>query len=272
MRGTDLLWSNPQKYPHYKFHYSAGAAANVFIDNTLFVWHTLIHGGGWVFASMEGVDRNCRFLCNKLECIIASVDYRLAPEHAFPSAAEDSYTAARWVFQNAGEYGGDRNRISVCGDSAGGNLSAVVCQMAKHYGGLKIASQVLIYPVIDLSSTNTGSYNDFADKYLLTRNAMEWLIGMYVPDTENRRNPFASPIHSEDLSGLPPALVVTAEFDPLRDEGYAYARRLQASGVRTDYVCYSGMIHAFFYMSYISAGARAACEDLYGRMKNLLHS
>lgn len=174
------------------------------------------------------------------------------------------------MFRKRGRYGEDSGRLVVSGDSAGGNLSASVCLMVRERGGLTLAGQILLYPVTDLFSLKTKSYSDYADGFLLTKSAMKWLIGMYVPDRETRRKAFVSPLHAGDLAGLPPALIATAEFDPLRDEAFAYGQMLKRAGVKVDYACYTGMLHAFFYMPFISENARLACEDLYDRMRRLL--
>jgi acetyl esterase/lipase len=204
------------------------------------------HGGGWVLCDLDTHDVPCAAIARRAGAVVVSVDYRLSPEHKFPAAVTDSYAATTWVTENAGKLGIDRNRICVGGDSAGGNLAAVVALKSRDANGPKIALQVMVYPVTDLSSFDTASYREFADGYQLTKIEMEWFRDMYLADPEDARSPDASPFLARDLHGLPPALVITAECDPLRDEGEAYAKRLQDSGVPVKRTRYAGMIHPFF--------------------------
>ncbi len=186
-------------------------------------------------------------LANRANCVVVSVDYRLAPEHKFPAAAEDSYAAVKWVVDHADSINVDANRVAVGGDSAGGNLAAVVALMARDKGEISLAYQMLIYPVTNHSYA-TESYTENADGYLLTKDSMIWFWNHYLNNEEDGQNPYASPLLASDLSGLPPALVLTGEFDPLRDEGEAYAKRLQEAGVQVEATRYDGMIHGFFWM------------------------
>jgi acetyl esterase len=202
------------------------------------------HGGGWVLCNLETHDAACRGLANAAECVVVAVDYRLAPEHKFPAAVEDAFAATKWVTEHAAELGVDPLRVVVAGDSAGGNLAAAVCLMAKELGGCRPAYQVLIYPVTNYAF-ETASYRDNAEGYMLTRSAMIWFWDQYLARPEDGSHPYASPLRAADLSGLPPALVLTAEYDPLRDEGEAYAVRLQAAGVAVQTRRYDGMIHGF---------------------------
>jgi acetyl esterase len=208
-----------------------------------------IHGGGWVIGDLDTHDIVCRAIARRAGAVVVSVDYRLAPEYKFPAAVVDCYAATEWVSANAERLGIDQARISVGGDSAGGNIAAVVCLKARDEGGPRIALQVLVYPVTDLSSFATGSYEEFADDHYLTRSLMEWFRGHYLSSMDDARNPHASPLLARDLSGLPPALIITAECDPLRDEGEAYAARLEQAGVSVTSTRYAGMIHPFFSMS-----------------------
>ncbi len=204
------------------------------------------HGGGWVIGDLDTLDPVLRPLTNQVGCVTVSVDYRLAPENVFPAAVDDAYVALKWVHRNVSSVNGDPDRIAVGGDSAGGNLSAVVSLIARDNGGPPIVHQLLIYPVTNLSSLETDSYRNFADGYLLTEEMMEWYIDLYVPKEANRKNPLASPLLAATLEGLPPAHVVTAEFDPLLDEGKAYADALREAGVTVKYSEYDSTIHGFF--------------------------
>jgi acetyl esterase len=200
------------------------------------------HGGGWVVGDLETQDADCRAIANAAACVVVSVDYRLAPEHKFPAPAEDAYSATRWIAENAGRLGGDDGPVAVGGASAGANLAAVVALMARDRGGPSIACQVLNVPVTDYGF-DTDSYRENGEDYVLTRAEMQWFWRHYLTTPEDGANPYASPLRAPDLSGLPPALVQTSEYDPLRDEGRAYAERLGAAGVPVSYTCYRGMIH-----------------------------
>ena len=215
------------------------------------------HGGGWVIGSIETHDGTCRELARDAGCVVVSVDYRLAPEHRFPAAADDCYAALEWVAANGGEIGADASRIAVGGDSAGGNLAAVVSLMARDRGGPELALQLLVYPVTDADFSRV-SYTDNATGYLLERDAMVWFWGHYVPDEADREHAYAAPLRADDLTGLPRALVLTAEFDPLRDEGEAFAARLEEAGVETTLTRYDGMIHGFYAMTMLVEAAREA--------------
>jgi acetyl esterase len=206
------------------------------------------HGGGFVIGSLDTHDSICRALANGVECIVVSVDYRLAPENEFPAAVEDAFAAVQWVAGNATSIQVDSSRIAVGGDSAGGNLATVVTLLARKKGGLDIKYQLLVCPSTNYSSFETDSYRDYAQGFLLSKKTMEWFRDLYLPQERDRRNPHASPLLAEDLSGLPPALIITAEFDILRDEGEAYASRLRKAGVAVRYSCYPGMIHLFWGM------------------------
>ena len=218
------------------------------------------HGGGWVIGSINTHDGTARSLANAAECIVVSVDYRLAPEHNFPDAAEDAYAATVWAAQHAASFGGDPERIAVGGDSAGGNLAAVVALMARERGGPSLVYQLLIYPVTDYGF-DTPSYGENAEGYLLTRDGMRWFWGHYLRHEGDGADPYASPLRAESLAGLPAALVITAEFDPLRDEGEAYASRLREAGVPVQYSLYDGMIHGFFGMSLMLDKAKQAVRE-----------
>ncbi len=221
------------------------------------------HGGGWVIGNIEVVDKPARALANASQCVVAAAQYRLAPETKFPGPVEDCYAVTSWLSEHAGEIGGDADRLAVSGDSAGGNLAAAVALMARDRGGPRIAYQLLIYPVTaPARGTEFASYRDNADGYLLTRGSMEWFWDHYLASPDDGDNPYASPLKAPDLSGLPPAMVVTAEFDPLRDEGSAYADRLQEAGVQVKASRYDGVIHGFFWMGGVLADGRAVMAEM----------
>ena len=218
------------------------------------------HGGGFVYCGLDTHDGTCRALANASGCSVVSVDYRLAPENKFPAAPEDAYAVTRWLADNGAEIGVDPQRIAVAGDSAGGNLATVVALMARDRGGPALAFQLLVYPVADFGF-DTDSYRENADGYLLTEKMMRAFWNHYLGDEAEGDHPYASPLRAERLDALPPAFVVTAEFDPLRDEGEAYAARLAEAGVPTTARRYDGMIHGFFSMGHAIDRARVAVAD-----------
>ncbi len=218
------------------------------------------HGGGWVIGNLDTHDGICRSLANRVGCLVVSVDYRLAPEHTFPAAPEDCYAATRWLAEHAGSLGGDKGRIAVGGDSAGGNLAAVVALMARDRGGPKLAFQLLVYPATD-TDFETRSYRENSEGYFLTRADMVWFWNHYAPRDEDRRNPYAAPLRAASLRGLPPALVITAEFDPLCDDGNAYAARLREDGVPVRLSQQDGLIHGFFQMGAVIDRGRASVDE-----------
>ncbi len=217
------------------------------------------HGGGWTFCSIETHDATCRKLANGAGCVVVSVEYRLAPEHPFPAAAEDAFAATRWVAGHADALGIDPQRVAVGGDSAGGNLAAVVALMARDRGELKLCHQLLVYPITD-HDFETVSYRENAAGPLLTRSMMQSFWDFYVPDG-NRSNPYVSPLRAQSLAELPPATVITAEYDPLRDEGEAYALRLREAGVAVNASRYDGMIHGFFGFDEVLPAGRKAVDE-----------
>ncbi|MDN4524106.1 alpha/beta hydrolase [Fictibacillus fluitans] len=208
----------------------------------LFVYY---HGGGWVIGDLETVDACCRMIANKTGRVVVSVDYRLSPEYKFPVPLEDSYAALEWVSEHAAEINGNASNIVVGGDSAGGNLAAVVSMLSRDRKGPSIAAQVLIYPVTDLSY-DSKSYEEFQVGYGLNKDLMIWFGNYYINNPGEARDQYVAPLLAEDLSNLPPAFLVTAECDVLRDEGMAYAKRLKDAGVRVESTCQAGLIHAFF--------------------------
>ena len=205
------------------------------------------HGGGWVIGDLETHDVLCRQLTAEAGVSVIAVDYRVAPEHKFPAAVDDAWAATRWIAAHAADLGVDADRLAVGGDSAGGNLAAVVALLARDAGGPRIGLQILLYPVTDLAS-ESQSYADLADGYMLTRDSMRWFRAQYLAKAEDAADWRVSPLRAPSLAGLPPALVLTAGYDPLRDEGEAYARRLREAGVSVDAVSFGGMIHGFLPM------------------------
>jgi len=205
------------------------------------------HGSGFVLCSLDTHDGMCRNLCNGAGCVVASVDYRLAPEHKFPAGTEDCLHATRWARMHAVELGADPTRIAVAGDSAGGNMAAVTAIRVRDEGGPALCGQLLLYPVTDYHTPGTPSYEQNAEGYGLTRDTMKWFWSHYLRDPSEGTHPHASPLRAPDLSGLPPALVITAEYDPLRDEGELFAERLRASGVPTALSRYDGVNHGFMF-------------------------
>jgi acetyl esterase len=218
------------------------------------------HGGGWVIGNREAYDPTCRALTNAAGCLVVSVEYRLAPEHKFPAAPEDCYAAVQWVAAHAAAMRGDAARLAIGGDSAGGNLTAVVAHMARDRGGPPLVYQLLVYPVTNYGY-DTVSYQENADGYLLTKDAMMWFWNHYLRSATDGNDPQASPLRAQNLRDLPPALVLTAEFDPLRDEGEAYARRLQEAGVPVTLKRYDGMIHGFFSLGKVFAQGKQAIQE-----------
>jgi acetyl esterase/lipase len=205
------------------------------------------HGSGFVLCSLDTHDGMCRNLCAGAQCIVVSVDYRLAPEHKFPAGLDDCVFATRWVADHAHELNGDTTRIAIGGDSAGGNLAAAAALRLRDEGGPPLCGQLLIYPVTDYHTPGTPSYEQNADGYGLTRDTMVWFWDHYLNKPSESANPLASPLRAPDLSNLPPALVVTAEYDPLRDEGELYAARLREAGTHAITSRWDGMNHGFFF-------------------------
>jgi acetyl esterase len=215
------------------------------------------HGGGWVIGDLDTHDSLCRELANGAGCAVVSVDYRLGPEHRFPAAVVDCLAATRWVHSHAGELQLDASRLAVGGDSAGGNLAAVVAISARDSGDLPIAFQLLIYPATDQHRQHP-SHTENGQGYLLTKDTMDYFAGHYLADRTQYDDWRASPLLHADLTTLPPALVLTAGYDPLRDEGAAYAERLTAAGNRASYVCFERQIHGFITMGKVLDEANTA--------------
>lgn len=202
------------------------------------------HGGGWVFGDLESADAGCRILADKAHAIVVSVDYRLAPEHPFPTPLHDAYDSLLWVFDNIASFGGDKSRLTVAGDSAGGNLATVVSYLAATFNGPKITAQALIYPVVNLDFT-TASYCAYGEHFGLDKQGMQWFAEHYT-EPNNFRNPLVSPLQIENLDVLPKTMIIAAEADVLFDEGLAYAQKLAAAGVYVEHVPMTGLIHSYF--------------------------
>jgi acetyl esterase len=217
-------------------------------------------GGGWSLGSIDTADGICRRLANAVGCLVVTVGYRLAPEHPFPAAVHDCHAALRWVAQQARELGADPDRLAVGGDSAGGNLAAAVTLLARAENRPRLAGQLLVYPNTDQLAED-ASLRENDDPWLFNRRSVAWYARHYLADAADAGNPLASPLRAPDLSGLPPALVITAEHDPLRDQGEAYARRLAEAGVPVELSCYAGMVHGFFAMTGTVDDARRAIEQ-----------
>jgi acetyl esterase len=225
------------------------------------------HGGGWVLNSIETHDSVCRRLTNLSDCIVISVDYRLAPEHKYPAAIEDAYAAVEWAISNADKINGDSAKIIVGGDSSGATQATVVCMMARDRGTLNICYQVLIYPPTDHYDPGTESYVENGYGYPVGKDFMVWVWNHYLPDTVNLDDPYVCPLRAKDFSGLPPAIVLTAPYDPLRDEGEAYARKLQDAGIEVDLKQYDGMMHGFIMQYRIMKQGAEALERIAAGIK-----
>ena len=227
------------------------------------------HGGAWVLGNLDTHDCLCRILANESGCRLVSVDYRLAPEHPFPAAVEDAWAATAWIAAHAADLTIDPNCLAVAGDSAGGTLAAVVCQTARR-SGFKIALQVLLCPVTDIAS-DSQSRREFAEGYYLEGPLMSWAGTHYLPPGVDVSDPRLSPLRAPDLSGLPPALIHTAGFDLLRDEGKAYADALEGVGIKVHHVCHEHMIHHFYAMPGAIPYARTALKAVGGDIKTALN-
>jgi acetyl esterase len=208
----------------------------------LFVYY---HGGGWVLGDIEASDASCRMIANRTGSIVVSVDYRLAPEYKFPIPVQDSYAAVQWVQENGALINGNVSKIIVGGDSAGGNLATVIAMKARDENGPKIAAQVLIYPVTNLGY-DTNSYQKFQKGFGLDRDFMIWFGNHYIRNEEDKKDKYAAPLIANDLTNLPPTIVITSENDVLKDEGLAYAERLKEAGVKVEFTCEEGLVHGYF--------------------------
>ena len=231
------------------------------------------HGGGWVFGNLDSHDSACRLICRDAAVNVLAVDYRLAPEHPAPAGVDDAYAAYRWAREHAADLGADPRRVAVAGDSAGGNLAAVVCRLARDAGDPLPSLQWLIYPGTDQRGL-TRSRSLLGDGFLLTKRDMDWFADRYLEHSGlERTDPLVSPLLADDLSGLPPALVVTAGFDPLRDEGEQYATRLREAGVAVDHRPMPSMIHAFLNLNVLGGRIAGANAEMISALRaHLAHS
>lgn len=226
------------------------------------------HGGGWVLGNLDQVEYPCRLLATRTERIVVSVDYRLAPENKFPSPVEDCFSVSKWIAENAGKIGANKEKMAVCGDSAGGNLAAVVCLMAKARHGPSIANQILIYPITDLSDKN---YQDYPDEMspALTKSDMNWFIKHYISRKEDMQNQYASPILGNELTDLPPTLFITAGYDILTKQCNAYANLLKSAAVRVNFAHYPGLVHGFFTLPGFFDDAHDAVDRIAEQLSSL---
>lgn len=220
------------------------------------------HGGSWIGGTLDSTENVCRKLSQNTKAIVISVDYRLAPENPFPAGLNDVYTVLEWTAKNAASINGDANHIAVVGDSAGGNISAAVSQMARDKKGPKISCQVLIYPSTNIYSLNSESWAYFTDDYIIPKVNMEKFISLYVPKKEDRKNPYVSPLLAKDFKGLPSTLIITSENDPLRDEGEAYGEKLKQAGINVVITRYKGVPHGFVTMDRLSSQGDKALNQI----------
>ena len=221
-----------------------------------------IHGGGWTFDSVETHDTAVRHLCRESGCMFLSVDYRMAPEHKFPEPLEDVYAAVQWTFDNIERLGGSRDRIAIAGDSGGGNLAAAVCLLARDRGASPLKYQYLIYPTLRDGYVGAESYDLYGKNYYLTRDAMIWMEHNYLKDKEDKNNPYIFPLCAKSVAGLPPAYIVTAQYDPLHDDGKDYAEMLKNAGVPVIYHNYDSMMHGFINYWFCIDEAMAALRKI----------
>jgi acetyl esterase len=275
------------KFTHYRGEGTAGGIEDLLLDGGIAArlyrpafsgpvpTIVFFHGGGWVVGSLDGYDSQCKRLRDGTGAAVLSVAYRLAPESPFPASVEDAVAATRWAARNIGRLGGDASRIAVAGDSAGANLAAVVAQTLRPE--IALAGQLMIYPATDSVGLRSGeatarfpSHGAFATGYFLTLERMKWYADRYVPDEADRHDPRASPLRATDVSGVAPAVIATAGFDPLLDEGRAYAEKLRNAGVPVTYLEFSTLVHGYFALATFSPGARRAASATCAAFKDLL--
>lgn len=226
------------------------------------------HGGSWIAGNLDTHDNVCRKLSQNTKAIVISVDYRLAPENPFPAGLNDVYNVLQWTYKNAKNINGDENHIAIAGDSAGGNLSAAVSLMSKEKNSPRITCQVLIYPSTNIDELNTESWSDFSNDFNISKEEMEKYISLYVPQKEDKKNPYASPLLANEFNQLPDTLVITAEIDPLRDEGEAYGNKLKETGIQSEVIRFNGVTHGFITMDKITDKADEALNKISSYLKN----
>jgi acetyl esterase len=229
------------------------------------------HGGGFVLGNLDEFDALCTFLANGASCVVVSVDYRLAPEYKHPAAVEDALTAVNWIAKNAGEIGGDETKVAVAGDSAGANLAVISSMLARDKSFPALIYQVLICPWLDLSSTNTDSYKYFGDGLWLSKANIYWYRNHYLENEDQAKSYLVSPMLAEKLNGLPPTLIIAAEYDVLRDEGKIFADRLSAKGIQVQYNCYNGMLHDFVTVPGLFDKAKDAINEICCALKKVFY-
>ena len=229
------------------------------------------HGGGWVFGTLDEADHICSYFSNEIPAVVVSIDYRLSPEYKYPRAIEDVYAAILWIENEIATYNGNPKYIGVAGESAGANMATVVCQMLRDRKGPKICYQLLICPWVDLLHTDTKSYQLFGDGIWLSKSGIEYYRNQYLGSVEESKDPYVSPILSEDLANLPPAHIITAEFDVLRDEGETYAQKLLEAGNRVTLKQYKGMIHSFIILNRRIDKANEAIDDCISILKDAIY-
>jgi acetyl esterase len=227
------------------------------------------HGGGWVIGNIDTHDGLCRMIANGSGCRVISVEYRLSPESKYPDAVDDAVAALEWVEKNASQLGVDANLLAVGGDSAGGDLAAVLAQIAKAKGGPKLSYQLLFFPVTQIGE-ETRSLREYAEGYFLERKTLDWFYAHYLPGDADKKDPRISPLAAEDVSGLPPAYIMLAGFDPLHDEGLAYAEKLRAAGVPVTVANYPDMVHDFIYLQSVLPQASEALNTAAKALKDAL--
>ena len=250
---------------------ASGCGARIYVPESATPGRGMIvhfHGGGWLTGSIEMSDDACRFLANRSECVVLSAAYRFAPEHPFPAAADDAYEAFRWAATHAGDFGADGNLIAMIGTSAGANLAAAMCLRANDVQGQRPVFQVLVYPPLD-ATLQSQSFVDNATGYYLTADQMRWFWSKYAGET-SREHPYLSPLHAPDLRAQPPALIITAEFDPLRDDGERYAARLRDAGVAAELRRVDGQIHSFMGLIATVPEARECWSLVAARLRAVL--
>jgi acetyl esterase len=228
-----------------------------------------LHGGGWVICDLETHDTVCRAISRRAGAVVIAVNYRRSPEYKFPVPLQDAEDATRWTAANAKALGIDGSRLAIAGDSAGATMATVIAARARDAGSPALALQVMVYPVTNLLTRDTASHAEFGEDHFLTASSMDWFTTQFLARPEDAGDPHVSPAFQEDLSGLPPALVITAECDPLRDEGEAYARRMREAGVAVKLTRYDGMIHPFVNMLGATEGAQRAVDEIAAAVRTM---